>query len=274
MNNSNAGWQHSPCSLCSSTACCKNMPVSSLDAEFLKDFSLLTNLSEEPNLLVSMRAKGGLTLYYRSNCRFLDSLSGQCRIHNSDQQPQECKDYLASKCWYTHSFTSQINSLQIQLSPSRIEALRDASIFNEKDRLYRTPAWDRSMEMMTDLEGPGESSPPALTDISDLFPGIGEYLLMEIPAAITGKHRDLMKFRLGFPGIWVVGDGKRWAYAIPLSRQKGSAAMDGLLPRNSPDLRARMEKSQENGTLLSFHYGNFESFPWDDPEHSPLPLSS
>ncbi|AHC13922.1 hypothetical protein [Salinispira pacifica] len=250
------------------------MPVSSLDAESPEDFSRLGSLAEEPNYLVTMRAKGGLTLYYRSDCRFLDSLSGQCRIHNSEQQPQECKDYLASKCWYTHSFASRINSLQIQLSPSRIAALRDASIFDDTNRLYRTPPWERSMEIMRELKGPGQPCPPTLTEMPSRFSGLENHLLMELPETITPKHRDLMKFRLGFPGIWVVGDGSRWAYALPLTKQKGSPALDGLLPRNSPDLRARMEKSRKNGTLLSFHYGNFESFPWDDPEPSPLPLIS
>ncbi|MBN2658167.1 MAG: hypothetical protein JXR86_13995 [Spirochaetales bacterium] len=213
-------WSDSPCSRCSGSPCCSNLPLAPLRLSSRKDFVDLLLLSTYGDIFPGLKPSGEWTVYLKRACGFLQSDEGKCAIHGGQDQSMICKSYDSHNCWYIDAFNPHRYTTMIPFSTSMLIQLeKDYQLI--KHRFDREPDWD---ELCRDafeyrrhtIELPSEPFSPLAESRLPFKKSRGdEYLFFqpyEKPSDI--KHFELMSFRLGFPGVYLAVSDTSWAYLV------------------------------------------------------------
>jgi len=218
-------WLGSPCSHCHQSPCCRNLPVGNLPVRTEHDLLIGLDLLEHENIEIGLKEDGIWTVFYTRTCRFLDPESSRCTIHGSSRQPEICRDYDAHRCWYRRVFASTISTAMIRLSRERLQWILDRVDYYEKGEISRVPDWELMMRELADI--PLSTSARA----AGAFTGVASEITKGPRSQQTGvpapgrlafppgrprriAHFDLIRFRLGFPGVQLAITGNEWYFLL------------------------------------------------------------
>lgn len=193
------------------------------------------HLLEHSNINIGLRENGEWTVFYSATCRFLDPSTSKCTIHGTARQPQICKDYRADRCWYRRTFAAATTNEMIFLSRSRVSRLIEMCIFDDCDEIYRVPDWER---MSKELAGVDARALPAAAlpapGGASVAPDPRDLLLFPPGRPTHLRHLDLIRFRLGFPGVSLRIAGDEWAFAAVAPRIDCGPRCDGISQYHVP----------------------------------------
>ena len=254
-------WHESPCSKCSDTPCCRNLPLASVRLDSRSDFINLLLISCYDGLYPALKESGEWTVYLGRNCRFLDA-SGKCSIHKESHQSLICKTYDAHNCWYTEAFRKDSYSTMIPFSTERL-------IWFEKkyDLISKhfevVPAWDdlcaeAAVSFHKHDSNPSGNVTPWLDRKLTFKKGRSEQFLFFPPYQLpeSRNHFELLSFRLGFSGISLAVTDTCWSFLVSssldserlelvrkefypaISHKDGIYSFDGIVRQCNPHSRA------------------------------------
>ncbi len=212
-------WKDSPCSVCSGTPCCKNLPLAAMPLGGQSNFADLVLSSCYDGIYPALKKTGEWTIYLGRNCRHLGE-DGKCSIHGSSYQSLVCKSYDAHKCWYTEAFSTEEYSTFVPFDTGMMIWFeqRYGLIKNRFEPEYSWREFcDSAFEYRRNtVKLNSESVEPLLSDRlsfrkskSDQFLFFPPYKLPE-----NRNHFELLSFRLGFPGICLAVSENCWAFAV------------------------------------------------------------
>ncbi|KGE72648.1 hypothetical protein DC28_06230 [Spirochaeta lutea] len=242
----NTDFSKSPCSSCGGAPCCRHLPLAELRVDTREDLERLAGLSAFQGILPALREDGNWWLFLRRDCRFLTSTTGMCSIHNTPEQPRICSTYSPYTCWYRRAFPSLgtlprtpepgpigANTTMIQFNPERLEWLIQAIGYSGPEQsIQKVPGWDdmiRIMEQIPLLPAPALEQPAALPTLPLDSTGQNLPPILVVPPGRPSnrRHLDLIRFRLGFPGMAFIGQGDSWAFCLPLDLSAGISSQLG-----------------------------------------------
>lgn len=171
-----------------------------------------------PAFELGLRDDGTFSLFYRGSCRFVseptsDGHGGSlCTLFGKPARPQICVDYSANRCWYRPSFGAwggldgrEDSTSFLRLTPQRLAALEAMTGFDDSGEIARVPAWEELLAVLRDPRSfPLYERRP--------LPGLVHRFAMGTPR--RRRHFDLIRFRLGFPGVFVDGRSREWELLI------------------------------------------------------------
>lgn len=204
-------WSSSPCSRCGGAPCCRNVPMMTLQVRNDRDLASAEHLASHQNIEIGIRESGEWIVFYTVACRFLDPVSAMCKIHGTNAQPDLCKRYDAHTCWYRRVFvqpSDQPNAEMLRLNATRVRRLRELVLFDDRGEIYRVPDWELLQREFVGL--PLDAHATATAHV-----GRREDILLFPPGRpLHRRHLDLIRFRLGFPGVSLRIDGDSWQFAL------------------------------------------------------------
>lgn len=220
-------WQLSPCSSCTETPCCKNLPLSGLWLERQSDFIALLTSSCHEGFFPALKKSGEWVLYLSRNCGYLDRENGKCLIHKSQSQSLICKSYDAHRCWYIDAFSRDRYSTLIPFTTEMLIWFEKKYSLIENGFSF-APGWQELCESAFDY---CKGSPfPELRDNTSggaffsshtlSFRKSREEKYLFLPPykrAEHASHFELIAFRLGFPGVNLAVSDNVWAFVINTS---------------------------------------------------------
>jgi len=205
-------WFDSPCYRCESAACCSHLPLFSFTIDDRRDWEKGASLLRFPDIRLGLRSDGEFRVYLGRTCAFLTG-DRRCLNHDTPRQSKICMGYSPHTCWYKRAFHSQNSDLLILLDSVRFAALEKGITWNEAGEVDRVADWEVLIELTAahpldikpfrERERAGTDTPTALL----MPPGKPE----------KREHWDLVRFRLGFPGVFLsraVEEGEPWAFLI------------------------------------------------------------
>ncbi len=211
-------WSDSPCSGCSNTPCCRNLPLTSHRLESQRDFVSLILSSCYNGFYPALKDSGEWVIYQGLDCSFLDPASGKCSIHAAPGQSLVCKSYDAHNCWYVDAFSRDSFKTMI---PFNTEMLiwferKHELIKNRFDYDYN---WSELCGSAFELSrGCRELHPAPAVPFTDrklsFRKSRSEEFLFFPPykRPESRSHFELLSFRLGFPGISLAVSDGCWAF--------------------------------------------------------------
>jgi hypothetical protein len=231
-------WEQSPCKACAKAPCCRNLPLCETDPDTRADFDGLLFLLQFREIELGLKDDGTWIVLYRSTCRFLDTATNSCPIHETPEQPEICQRYSGKTCWYRQVFFTGQNRLLLRFDYERLAAWLELCEFGPDGVLDRAPSWERAESLLAALPFrafdpdtvrngrlPGG---PAGTSIQ---PGRLAKLCLPPGPPVLLKDWDFVRFRLGFPGLtFRLADSRGWFEADVHSwepRPASFAALDG-----------------------------------------------
>lgn len=213
-------WQDSPCSTCFGSPCCSFLPLDELRLDERSDFVQLALLCCYDNLLAALKQKGIWGLYFKNSCRFLEN-DGKCAIHGRENQSLICKSYNAHRCWYKNSLSTTENDHLIQFDLERLFWLEDQmGLFKsgethwslEREQIIqlfkKMPLLKKERQKQIALETPSLFLDFAKAAQSD-FLFLPPYLKPS-----RREHLALIRFRLGFSGVYLALSDQYWCFLI------------------------------------------------------------
>jgi len=228
-----SGWDDSPCFSCPDTPCCRYLPLHSFFIRCREDWRTAENLLAVPGIRLGLKDNGSFLVYLHRSCRFL-AKDRRCRIHGTPEQSYICRDYNPRTCWYKRAFPGTATDLLILLDAPRLARLGPLIGWTGDGMLDRVPDW-RILKR--------EALQVPLTDGPSLFPGEGPPGLLVPPGKPSKpEHFDLIRFRLGFPGVFLVVGEQNWASLILPEGQSPEGPAAGNIP-DPFGTDVRMERS-------------------------------
>lgn len=221
-------WLSSPCAGCGSY-CCSNLPLCELKVESWQDLQKLIDLCWFEGMVPALKDNGEWKLFYQVPCRYIHEPTGKCTIHETPEQSAICKKYPPHRCWYKKAFSSPESLQLIRFNAARLGWLIEMIGFDDAGRIDETPSWEVMAEELQKIRfsPPTFSAPPTVME-QHLD---SEFLLLfppDKPKSI--EHFDLVRFRMGFPGVMVLTSFSLWCFSVPAVPRKGvPAAMKKLL---------------------------------------------
>lgn len=227
---SDRSWLESPCSRCHQSPCCRNLPVTNLPIRTVHDLAVARDLLGHENIEIGLKEDGVWTLFYTRSCRFLDPASARCTIHGSDRQPTICKQYDAQRCWYRGVFASTLSSAMIRLNQKRLEWILDRVDCDESGEIRGVPDWDLMMRKLAEIPLAMAAQTVRITGLTsrEEVTGADSKTVREL-AFPPGRprrigHFDLIRFRLGFPGVSLGITGDEWYFLLDAAPLPGGPA--------------------------------------------------
>ncbi len=219
-----AAWLASPCSQCAQSPCCRNLPLCNLPVETRADLEVAEHLLCHDNIVIGLKESGEWTVFYTARCRFLDERTSKCRIHGTEAQPEVCSSYDPHRCWYRRVFAATASGEMIRLNERRVRRIIELTVFDDREAVYRAPGWERLLPELAEipLTVAPAGSRPARDPAGDRFEGVrsgeaddpSDVLVFPPGRPTKRKHFDLIRFRLGFPGVELWMEGVVWQFAV------------------------------------------------------------
>lgn len=132
----------SPCASCSTTPCCTHLPLHNFRVSTLGDLNYAGYLLNFAHIRLAIGRSGEWSVYYSYPCRYLDTVSAQCTIHDTPEQPRICVNYNPYGCWYRKTFASADSSEIVLMDRARFARLAEMLQFDEHQRLIDAPDFD------------------------------------------------------------------------------------------------------------------------------------
>ena len=237
-----------PCASCSTSPCCRYLPLGSFAVATLADFDHAGYLLNFENIELGISADGTWSAYYTQACRFLDDDS-RCSLHGTPEKPHICVQYNPYSCWYRPALAGPGHPDYLRIDRARFDVLKTMVAFDELRALAGTPSWEELraafegstlrdlvdaprgtgddagfgewQEIVLGTRPPRErtvvAADPKLTR-TDPCTGCGAYcctsLLFTVASPTTASGLDYIRFALGFPGTELVVSGDVWSIAV------------------------------------------------------------
>lgn len=215
----------STCRVCEHTACCTHLPVHSFTVTTRDDWARVLVLADAPGFLVGLRGSGDWIVFWNARCRFLDR-NRRCSLHGDPRRPDICRAYNEYHCWYRRAFSDAGSDAFIRFPVEALFRVGERLSFDSAGALEDTPSWEEMLRLAGD--GWYRDAP------ADGY-NAGR-LAADTPVVLTppGRptrfaHLDLVRFRLGFPGVRLVASDSGWAYAFapePATEWRRRAVLD------------------------------------------------
>lgn len=211
-------WNETPCSECSKSHCCNNLPLLPLRLESRTDFINLTMASCYHNIFPALKKSGEWTVYLGRECRFLNKTDGKCGIFGSPQQSLICKSYDAHNCWYLDAFAPKRYTTMIPFNTEMMIWYEKRYKLTE-NRFNVSADWDSLCDAADDFRGGALDLQPRtfVPEASYVLPfkkcHSEQYLFFppyNRPENLN--HFELITFRLGFPGLYLAVSDTCWAF--------------------------------------------------------------
>jgi len=214
-------WPDSPCSSCFGSPCCGHLPLTHLSFRSRTDFLALAMLACFRNIILGQKETGEWTIYYHQNCMFLDTHFFRCTIHGLDTQSVICKSYDAHTCWYRPAFSDTRNRTLILFDLPRLlwlekhtRFLRDGTVIGQPSRTRMIMAFN-AMPLSTETRM-AQKVPALRKNLLPFYRHDAQRFLFFPPfeKPTNAVHYELIRFRLGFPGVHLAVADNSWAYLI------------------------------------------------------------
>ncbi|NQT59443.1 MAG: hypothetical protein HQ557_10735 [Bacteroidetes bacterium] len=207
-------WLDSPCSTCGGTYCCSYLPLCDLTVETHSEMLLAADLCWFEGMVPILMDNGQWRLYYHSDCRFLDKQTLKCSIHDTPEQTGICRTYSPHSCWYKKAFATAETDLLIRFNGARLEKLIAMTVFDEEGIVLDTPSWDDIQRELREIPYT-QAAISAHQQIMEHVVQVKSVFLLPPGRPQKPDHLDLIKFRLGFPGMMVMISASLWCFALP-----------------------------------------------------------
>jgi hypothetical protein len=221
-------WLESPCSTCGGAFCCSNLPLCDLSVETRSEMLLMADLCWFEGLVPVLKDDGQWRLFYHAECGFFHKITGKCSIHDTPLQTDICRKYSPYSCWYKKAFTTAETDTLIRFNGERVEKLISMMLFDDTGVIQKAPPWIDIQRAFSDIPyiKATVSAPKVLMEKA-----VDSEHLFLLPPGKPRKpgHLDLIKFRLGFPGVMVMISPTLWCFAIP-------ALVKLMVPENFKEL--------------------------------------
>lgn len=252
-------WLKSPCSTCGSTYCCSYLPLCYLSMETRSEMLLMADLCWFEGLVPALKDDGQWQLFYHADCRFLHSVTGKCSIHGTSQQTGICRNYSPYDCWYEKAFRTTETNMLIRFTSERVEKLIEMTVFDEEGVVLSAPPWNVLQRTFSELPYARTVEPAVQMPVAK---SVNDELLFLLPPGKPRRqeHLELIKFRLGFPGIMLMVSPSLWCFALP-------ALVKSMVPENFRKiLLQRLEAGVYDAIIMGLseweravlHAGNFQ----------------
>jgi len=216
-------WNESPCSLCSGTPCCRNLPLTPQTLNSQSDFINLILASCYNGIYPALKKSGEWTVYLGRSCSYLNNADGKCSIHSDPRQSLVCKSYDAHNCWYTDAFRADHYSTMIPFNTQML-VWYEKRYELIKNRFEIIPDWDELCESAFEFRSgltffeEDHFEPFSSKKLSFRLSRSQEYLFFPpFQRPEMKSHFELISFRLGFPGTSLAVTDNLWAFMIKSS---------------------------------------------------------
>ena len=195
------------------------------------DLETARDLLDHANIEIGIKEDGVWTVFFTRTCGFLDPQSSKCTIHGTERQPRICRDYSAHTCWYRHAFASTLSLQLIRLNAARLDWILAQVEFDETGEIARVPDWDLMLSELSAV--PLGMSAVPVRDQNELGAAVSERVPLtgseQPPANLPQStailafppgrpahlsHFDLIRFRLGFPGVSLGVTQNEWYFLV------------------------------------------------------------
>lgn len=240
--------RENPCASCSSSPCCRYLPLATFPMATLADVDYAAYLLNFDNIELGIGADGTWSAYYRQACRFLAD-DGGCGLHGTPDKPHICQQYNPYSCWYRPALAGPGHDDYLRVDRGRFERLVDMVEFDAGRELAAVPSWPELRDAFADLDVADVTEalaapdadptfgqwqevaigtrPPAEREViaadpahtrADPCVGCGAHccttLLFAIGQPTTASNLDYLRFALGFPGTEVIVSTDSWNLAV------------------------------------------------------------
>lgn len=237
-----------PCLTCSTSPCCRYLPLGSFPVDSLADLDYAAYLLNFDDIEVGISAEGSWSAYYRQPCRFLDQSGGGCTLHGRPEKPHICVQYNPYSCWYRPALTGPEGDNYLRVDRRRLDRVLTLVAFDEARALVEVPTWEELVDAFSDLpiaaitdvgpppppdgtfdawrdvvllDAPARTLPrpadPALVQ-EDPCNGCGAHcctsIVFPVASPTSASSLDYLRFALGFPGTELVISGDTWSLAV------------------------------------------------------------
>lgn len=148
----------SPCSSCTTVACCTHLPLHTFQVANLGNLSFAQYLLNFEHLRLGLNSSGEWSTYYVYPCSLLNQSTLKCTVHATPEQPQICSHYNPYQCWYRSALTQASTDSFMLIDRSRLERLTTMLVFDEFRNIVHFPSWQ---ELVAALSGLSDDDSPA-----------------------------------------------------------------------------------------------------------------
>ncbi len=185
-----------------------------------RDFIDLLLLSCFDSIFPALKESGEWIIYLGRKCGHLDEAGAKCSIHMSSEQSLICKAYDASSCWYRGAFNPKRRRTLLPFCTEGLIRLEKRYELIE-NRFKRAVNWDELCDSAGEY---CQNTPESGGDVCDSAVPLsipfnkcrdGQFLFFPpYKRPEYRSHFELISFRLGFPGVYLVMTDSVWAFFI------------------------------------------------------------
>jgi len=208
MNPAEESWFASPCFSCPDSPCCNTLPVYRPVIETRSDLDYALRLLDYRGIELGLYDSGKWMVYLTSPCRFLDRYSSKCMIHNAPEQPRLCAEYSPHQCWCRSVYARGGSRNFLRFNRERLERILTLVTYHPSGEIDGVPDWEQMIGAVAPI--------PIDSKRTDACPGVEPVTGPGAPGRLIDPCRgllfpmvlpksrpdlDLLRFRLGFPGV-------------------------------------------------------------------------
>jgi Fe-S-cluster containining protein len=241
----------SPCATCQTAPCCTYLPLFRFRVDTLMQLDHARYLLNFDRIELGLSASGDWSVYYRYPCRQLDRTTFQCTVHDTEAQPDICKNFNPHSCWYKRSLRAPVTEAFLRIDRPRLEFILERVTLDEERNVVSVPDWESMSAAFREMPADAQRTPdeqighdPVLARWREqiISPGL---LVRRQPAApppvsyheldepcvdcgasccstlvfphgypTTRGNLDYLRFVLGFPGIEVGVHDAGWSIVV------------------------------------------------------------
>jgi len=185
-----------------------------------RDFIDLLLLSCFDGVFPAMKESGEWIIYLGRKCGHLDEAGEKCTIHMDSDQSLICRSYDSHSCWYRGAFTPKRRRMLLPFCTEGLIRLEKRYKLIE-NRFKKAVNWDELCDSAGEY---GQNTPESEGDVCDFAVPLslpfnncrGEQFLFFPPYKRPEyrSHFELISFRLGFPGVYLVMTDSVWAFLV------------------------------------------------------------
>ena len=156
----------SPCQGCQAS-CCTYLPLHDFQITKLSELDYALYVSNFDRIELSLINGSKWRVHYRMECRFFETESRKCSLHESGDKPNVCKRYNPYNCFYKQMFQSPETDHFIRFNRARLEVFASMLGFDEHRNIASLPSVDELRAALPAWEEPSNLPPPPDDGIYD-----------------------------------------------------------------------------------------------------------
>ncbi|MBR58188.1 MAG: hypothetical protein CMH54_09220 [Myxococcales bacterium] len=225
-----------PCQGCVAP-CCSTVTVFEMTPRTFRDVDYLGYILGFDRLELMWLPDGSVEVNYRALCRHLERSTGRCKVHDTPEQPDLCRDYDAKSCAYKPQFLGVPRSDSIRVSEARFAAVAALFSYDARGRIVKAPDSDAIRTIMVRSDSSHEKEESAeygktrsTVQVPDGSEGLQErsheearlspcegcsapccdVLLFRLPDPVDRAVVDFYSYISGFPGLEIASTPRGW----------------------------------------------------------------